>query len=77
MLTLPSAISLCVASNLALISDVSATSATANVQSATPTFDLQLWSESAMNAASETTKISVLSVVARYVPLELIQKDPY
>ena len=67
MLTLSLAISLCVGSNLALLSVVSATSVTENAQSAIPTFDLPLLSESATNAALATTRTSALYAVVRYV----------
>jgi hypothetical protein len=67
MLTLSLAISLCVGSNLALLSVVSATSVTENAQSVIPTFDLPLLSESATNAALATTRTSALYAVVRYV----------
>jgi hypothetical protein len=67
MLTFSLAISLCAASNLALLSVVSATSVTENAPSAIPTFDLPLLSESATNAALATTRTSALYAVVRYV----------
>lgn len=61
-------ISLCVASSPVSLSAVSATSATANAQSAIPTFDLRPLCAFATSAASETTRTSVLYAAVRVSP---------